>query len=250
MYRLGLKLWSKDVDRISQAERLFEKQGFDFIELYALPGSYKKGVEDWHRMKFPFKIHAPHWREGFNLAQKNKETQNLELMKEAQRFADTLKAETIIIHPGIAGEIMETARQIKLIGDARLTIENKPFYALDDGLICNGSTPEEIRLLLSEAKIGFCLDIGHAICSANAHQIDPWVFLADFIALQPSLYHLSDGDQAGVLDQHLHLGSGNFNISKILQLLPSDAEITLETPKDRADNLDDFVLDVEMVRKP
>ncbi|MBR3956654.1 MAG: hypothetical protein IKJ89_02250, partial [Kiritimatiellae bacterium] len=71
--------------------------------------------------------------------------------------------------------------QLKSLADERFLIENKPYLPIDDlprRLV--GSTPDEIRSVLAATGCGFCLDIGHAVASANAHGANWRVWLADF----------------------------------------------------------------------
>ena len=101
-----------------------------------------------------------------------------------------------------------------------------------------------LRILVG---LGFCLDIGHAICAANGHGQDPFTALAEYIKLKPDMYHLTDGDINGVLDRHDHIGEGSFDFKSIFSYLPEKSMITIETKKDSAINLDDFIRDVTVL---
>ncbi len=249
MFNYGLKLWSINENYLPIAKSLYASGLYNYIELYAFPGSYEKLITAWKSLDIPFIVHAPHWRDGINLASKKDKEKNLFLIKEAQKYADSLCADKIIVHPGIAGDIKETMRQLREINDDRILIENKPYYALDNGLICNGTTPEEIKFVMLETGVGFCFDIGHGICSGNGHKVEPYGFIADFLTLNPAMYHLSDGGSSDFHDQHKHLGFGNYDFGRILSLLPPDAIITVETVKDSSANLDDFIRDINYLRK-
>lgn len=90
-------------------------------------------------------------------------------------FADELSAKYIIFHGGIDGKVEETAKQLASFNEPRALIENKPMVALPNkmgGEFCRGYNPDEIRLIKEIAKCGFCLDFGHAICSANSQGKD------------------------------------------------------------------------------
>ncbi len=199
-------------------------------------------------MDIPFIIHAPHFREGVNLAVADSEKNNVILISEAQRFADKLRSPYIIIHPGIAGHIEETAIQINKINEKRFLIENKPYYALDDGLICNGASFEDIKYLKDETGAGFCFDFGHAICAANAFNKDVKEYLQGFMNLFPVMYHLSDGDHNGVYDKHEHIGKGSFDIRSILETVPDNSMVTVETKKDSKEYLSDFIVDIDRLK--
>lgn len=249
MLKLGLKLFSINENYMKEAVRLYEQGFYEYIELYVVPGSYEDCIDFCKPVKIPYIIHAPHFRHGVNLAKKECFEQNIIHAHEAKKFADDLNAEYIIFHPGIAGNIEETAKQLNIINDSRILIENKPYFTiLDDGNICNGNSPEEIKYILDNTTTGFCLDFGHCFCSANARNILPFDYLNEFMELKPSLYHLVDNDFSSTIDKHLHFGQGNYDIEKILNYLPNGAKITLETTKDSKDNLNDFLNDVIVVR--
>ena len=247
-FKFGLKLWSTNNNYIEEAIKLYKNSTYDYIELYVIPDSYENYIKVWQELNIPFIIHAPHFRDGLNLAEKNKFYKNMELAHEAQHFADKLNANWIIFHPGIDGNIKETASQLKYINDSRILIENKPYYALDNGLICNGTTPEEIEFLIKEVQIGFCLDIGHAICSANAHNIDSSHYIKNFISLKPTMYHLTDGDIQGIYDKHLHIGEGSFDMKFTLSFIQNGSMLTIETLKSSMKNLNDFVGDIRNLK--
>jgi endonuclease IV len=58
------------------------------------------------------------------------------------------------------------------------------------------------------------------------------------------MFHLSDSHFNGTIDNHLHIGKGDYNFKSILNLLPKDAIVTLETPKNSLIDLSDFEEDV------
>ena len=252
MHKYGLKLWSINKNYAREAESLYKKMGFQFIELFVVPGSYEKHIKLWKAMDIPYVLHASTYPNGLNLSKKNNKYKNLKLIKEVKLFADQLNAKIIIVHSGTDGKIEETVTQIKDINDKRIIVENKPYLSLYKNgkkrLICNGNSPEEINYIMKHAKVGFCLDIGHAISSANSHNIDPIDYLKDFIKLKPKMYHLTDGRYNNELDEHFHFGSGNYPIKKILKLLPSSSNITIESKKNSKNNLNDFVEDIKYLK--
>jgi deoxyribonuclease IV len=248
-FKLGLKLWSTNHNYQELAGNLYRQGQCDYIELFAVPGSYDQYAASWRALKIPFVIHAPHFLSGLNFAKSECRKQNYELAGEAIKYADYLRADKIIFHPGIDGDIEETARQMSALKEARALVENKPYSAIGSDLICNGTTPEEISLVMKAAQVGFCLDIGHAICSAKAHNCDYLDYLKKFMALRPQMFHLTDGDVDEVHDDHKHIGQGNYNLQKIVAMLPLDAKITVETDKDSEDKLDDYVADITALRR-
>ncbi len=249
MIYFGLKLWSINENYIKEAISLYKQGIYNYIELYTVPDSYNNFIDLWKTLDIPYIIHAPHYYGGLNLARKENKDKNIRLIGEVIKFADSLKARYIIFHPGVAGDINETVLQLNEIADSRILIENKPYYALKDGLVCNGSSPEEIKFIMEMANVGLCLDMGHAICSANVYKIDPLDYIKGFINLKPMMYHLTDGDYTGLYDSHKHFGIGNLPVKAILDILPLNCYITIETEKNSQDSLSDFVEDIEYLRR-
>lgn len=249
MFRFGLKIWSNNENYVKEAIRLYEKGVYQYIEIYMLPGTEKKMVEMWKGLDIPYVIHAPHFMDGLNLAKKDQKESNFKLIDETRRFADELYAENIIVHPGVAGDIKETAQQIREINEPRLLIENKPYFALVDDLICNGATAEDIEFVTKENGIGCCLDIGHAFCAARGLNKEPMEFLNGFLSLKPEMFHFTDGDYESVYDRHDHIGKGNYDIKKIVNLIPQGKRVTIETAKDSKESLADFEEDIAYLKR-
>lgn len=254
MKKYGLKLWSINKNYINAAKNLYEQGIYDYIELYAVPESFNEYACLWKELNIPYIIHAPHFLNGINFSNYEQEKENLRLAYDALKYADFLNAEKIIFHPGIKGDYKESARQIKLINDKRILIENKPknvavetnTLSLSD--ICVGYNIQEIRYIMEESGAGFCLDIGHATCAANSMGIDYKYQLEDFIKLNPYMYHISDGEISSSIDKHYHIGSGSYDFKTIFSLIPDDAIISVETEKNSKDNLDDFIDDVKKLK--
>lgn len=252
MYKLGLKLWSVNTDYYyNEAIRLYNNKVFDYIELYVVPNTTDT-IAKWKKINIPFIIHCPHFAHGFNLANVYKKESNFDIYKQVKRFADELNAKYIIFHGGIDGDINETAKQLAQFNESRAVIENKPMIALPNkmgGKFCRGYNPAEIALVKEVAHCGFCLDFGHAICSANAQGKDIYEYCEEFLPLVPNMFHLTDNaDITSPYDSHLHLGAGQLDFSKIKSILPQNAIITIETDKDSKENLDDFAGDVKWIR--
>ena len=244
--RYGLKLWSGNHSYAEQASELLRTGTAHFIELFILPGTSMDDLQRWASLRAEFIIHAPHYDFGINLSDRNRISSNRAGIGEALNAADLLRADRVIVHPGVDGPVHETARQLSRLHDPRLVVENKPFFGRNDSR-CTGSSPEEIGWLTRETGLSFCLDIGHAICSANARGIDPMRYLDAFLALKPVWYHLSDGPADGTRDRHLHFGAGGYDLRCILSKIPRPRNITIETEKDSRDRLDDFEADARFL---
>lgn len=252
-FETGLKLWSVNCGAWrSEALHLYEQGLYDYLEIYAVPGT-SDTIPLWKELRVPVVIHAAHFKHGFNLAQESSLSDNLRIYDEMKRFADELEARYIIFHGGTFGHIEETARQLAALGEPRALIENKPAITRNDGLIleCRGSTPEEIRVVMQEAGCGFCLDIPHALCSANYHGVPQEEMLKGFHALHPTMYHLADMmDNTQLIDDHTLLGRGTLDFSRFIPaVLPPGAMVTIETNRSRQDSLTEFEEELEWLRR-
>ena len=251
--KLGLKIWSTNDYYIEETLDLFSRGIFDYIELFTVPNSehFKK---QWSELNIPYILHAPHSLAGINPAQKKLEFNNFKNILTLEKFRKALNPKYIIFHPGLDGDINETIRQFRLLKTRfpeihKISlIENKPVRGIN-GEKCIGTNPEEIKLLLKETEMNFCLDIGHAFCAANSLKIDIWDFLKNFLKLKPNMYHLSDGTNNSELDEHKNYKNGNFDLKKILSLLPANSMISIETEKTSDKKLNTFADDAIFLRK-
>jgi len=250
---IGLKVGAKNTIYIPHIQKLHKSKYCDFVEIYVGMQASKAQARQWQELKVPVRLHAPHSYGGFNPA----DSQGLEMKQEAlarfEIFRELLKPDSIVFHPGIEGPLQESIRQYRLFKQQfpqifkLALIENKPHLGLKQES-CRGDTSEEIQELMRSIGFGFCLDFGHASCYAAWAKKDWQGVIEGFMKLQPRLFHLSDGDIHSMVDHHQHLGTGNFPLKAMLAFLPKDAYLTLETPHDHKDNLDDFPKEVDMVR--
>lgn len=252
MPRIGLKLWSTNVDYIPLARELYAQKMFQYIELFTVPGSLNM-LPRWKELDIPYVLHAPHSYAGLNTADPSKRDVNMALVQEVDSFFSALTPSWVIFHPGVSGDITESIRQLRSFGDRfpdmyqKVVIENKPKIGLQ-GEACLGASPEEIRRVLDETGRYFCLDFGHAICYAVAAR-RPWKdVLEEFLAFGPVMYHLCDGFFT-VTDAHEHLGAGEFDLPYLVSLMDREKCVSLETKKDNPDSLDDFVRDIRKLRE-
>lgn len=250
MHKIGLKLWNINTDYyLKEAEKLFDKGVFDYIELYIVPGNLDK-LKYWKKLNIPFDIHAPHFAHGMNLSKKEFRGSNFDKYKEVKIFADELNASIIVFHGGSGGDYRETAEQLKSFDDERILIENKPFKTLSfvNEPYYVGAKFEEIKYIKENVGCGFCLDIGHCICAANSFNTEPFSYIEQFATLKPARVHLSDIHTDTVMDEHLHYGQGNLNFEKLFNILPQDIPITIETIKNSKTDLNDFEMDAKFLK--
>lgn len=251
MYKIGLKLWNLNIDNyLPIAKELYFDNIFDYIELYIVPGHIDK-IHHWKNLNIPIDLHAPHSAHGMNLSSHKKFETNKLLYNEVKAYANILNARYIILHGGTNGDYFEVANQIKSFNDNRILIENKPYKPLEfiNAKEYTGCKPEEIKYIITNSNVGFCLDIGHSICAANSFNIDLYQYISQFAQLNPLKIHLSDLDIFSEKDMHLNFGDGNLDFYKIKNILKQVNDITIETNKKSQTNLNDFVNDVTYIRK-
>lgn len=253
--KLGLKLWSINTDYyLDESKKLYNEGWFDYIELYVVPKTLES-IKKWKNADIPFTLHAPHFVHKINLADEEKEAYNIEVFKEVELFRKELNAQYVVVHGGIGGNIEETIRQLKSISSfckdfaSNYLIENKPLVApLDKTLECRGARFKEVKKVIDELGCGFCLDIGHSICTANSLKAEPYEYLEKYNGLNPTCYHLSDNFIDSEIDGHMHLGKGNYDFKRIFDIINLDRNIAIETHKASKIALDDFVEDVKWLK--
>jgi len=251
---IGLKLWSINTDYyLDCAKKLYNEGIFDYIELYYVPNTLKT-LEKWRNLNIPFTLHAPHYEQRVNLADKNKEKFNTSVYRDVAIFKQELKAKYVIVHGGMLGTPEEAIRQIKLIKLDNILIENKPYIApLDNALLCRGATYDEVKFIIDKLACGFCFDIGHAICAYNSLRdsikLDLYEYLSLLNSLNPTCYHISDNYIESPIDRHLHFGTGNYDFKRLKQIFNPTKDICIETCKNSKTNLDDYVQDVLFLKR-
>jgi len=198
----------------------------DFFEIQALRKNNYDFLKNFNK---ELVIHAEHQGLGINPADKSKIKENLNAIDFAIKLADKYNAKKIILHPGYLDNKDCTEEQtiffIKNINDKRILIENLP---LNDEAEFFCTTPENTKNFIEKTKKKFCLDISHALVSANTLNKDYPEMIKEFIKLNPSLYHISGEKLDCREDEHLSFKDSELDIKKILKLCPKDSEFTLE----------------------
>lgn len=250
MLNIGLKIGSKDVQYTDEILCCYEKGIFQYIELFTLNGTYESTISYWRQFDIPFGVHAPHSAAGLNLANTSLRKDNQVKIVESIKFADKLKAKYIIFHSGTNGMPDEVIRQLKPFADERFLIENKPVKGLD-GSTCVGCICDELSQIIDGIGngTGFCLDFGHAICTANTLKKEPVEYINELYRLNPRVYHLTDGDYASELDCHLHYGKGSFPLKELLSFVPDNGMVTNEAKRNNSGNLKEFIVDSDFLNK-
>lgn len=238
----GLKLWSTNQDTLPQAEQLIKDDLFQYIELTPIPGIE---IDTFLSYDLPYTIHITTERHGVNIADKEKKYFNLETIQNCIQWADQLKADYLILHPGF-GSLASSIEFLECIDDKRILIENMPKVGLFDEVMV-GYSPEQISELMS-SKFGFCFDLNHSIKAAVSLNRDYKEHIKEFLKLNPYYFHISDGNLANEKDEHLAIGEGNYDFGFLMQYFSSMSSkyITLETPRSK---LESFNEDLANLRK-
>ena len=254
--KIGIKQFSNKFDFYKDfLIEYWEKQYFNYAELFVAPNQ-SDYLPLWYELKnkygINYTIHAPHFSQGVNLADKELFEHNKEIYKEINLFAKELDAKYMVVHAGMNGSIEEVAKQINLIKPYRIKIENKPYVSPrhPDSTICRGATVNELQIVMENCGCEFNLDIGHAFCSAVSQNLDQYEYLDEFLKLNPTSYHLSDGIFNDRIDIHYHLNCGDYDWNKILPKLNNNINWTLETiTKKDTDGFDKIINDIEFLNQ-
>jgi endonuclease IV len=237
-------------DFVDQVLRLIQDGIYDFMQLIVFSDSYDDANTTIREKMRNVRavIHAPFY--DIDTGNRDLQESNLRKLEDAQKFADLLCSDIIILHPGSGDSeeyLSETVRQFQMINDSRIAVENLPYNP--HGRVLHGSSPENIKRIIDETHCKFCFDFAHAICAANSLERNIYDDFAKYNALQPNLYHMSDGDFSATGDHHLHLGFGNYDIAKIMkEFTPEDAMIVLETKRENATTADLWIKDMQYIR--
>ncbi len=255
MRRYGFKLFSTNLQNnpafVDEAAGFVRaNQESMFVELMVVPTTPAEDMAVLHDKLAGLEvtIHAPHNAMNFDTGHKENFEGNVKILASAQRAADMFGSKIIVVHAGGGREqaaLEETARQFRLFNDSRIVVENLPYQADDVSGFMHGNTPEEIKYIMDYAGCGFCFDFSHAVCAANSLGLDIEKQLSGFYKLNPTVYHMCDGDLDGTKDRHMHYGEGNFPLKKFLrEYTAAEAMITMETgmgmPKDASAWIKDF----------
>ena len=247
MLKYGIKLWSSNGQKIfEQASDSYEKGLIDFIELYVHPEA-----ADYREFKI-FKntkvtIHATKYEDGFDIFELTEKKIDL-FKKQIIGAADFLNSDLIVVHAGIDGEPDIFKKNLELIYDPRIVIENMPAISLDDKYFF-GYSLEQLKWIKKNCRIDICLDIAHAVKSAALQRIDYKFFLSDlFKFLEPSYFHLSGGFYKNVKDEHMNLFEGDIDWQWIKAELNKmsenkDVMIVFEVPK-IGDSLENYLKNI------
>ena len=241
--QLGLKLWSINTDVLNEAKSLIKEGVFQYIELRIVPGT---DPTLFQQLEVPYILHAPTDRE-VNLGDFANKERVQEMFNTCETWAQTLSASFVILHPGFGD--LETAKQLlQEVQDERFLLENMPKAGLH-GQSMIGYDVSQLKLLFGE-KLGFCLDLNHAMRAARSLNRDEKEFAKELLDLNPKVLHVTDGDFKEA-DEHQKLGEGEYDLSFFAECVRKvpDAFVTLETPRKDLHSLVEDREEAEKFRK-
>jgi deoxyribonuclease-4 len=232
---LGLKLWSSNTHLLEEASLLVEEKVVAFIEVSVVPGTDPSPFADTH---VPYVVHAATERHGVDIGNPLVHAPTRRALEESIRWADILGAEIIILHPG-SGDLGESLAFLRDLRDDRLCIENMPRAGLG-GETLTGATREELTALLGN-RFRFCLDLNHAVKAAASEGAEYHAYIRDLLTLTPVIFHLADGHTGVPTDEHLPIGSGDYDIGFMVRCVAESPapRVTLETPRTMMGSLDE-----------
>jgi len=230
--KIGLKFRSNELDLIGRIP-LDIKELIDYLEILIIPNELKDiaGLNE----DYPYVVHVPHSNYGVNIGDPEKREFSLGMIKKSLDIADKLGSEYVILHPGF-GDYHSVEEILGEISDKRITLENMPKVGLHGGE-CLGYSPETMKNLLEKFGMNFCLDLGHAYKAGISTGENYKDMIRRFLELEPSMFHLSDGNIDEEKDEHLSLGKGEFNLSYLADCISKSRSrmVTLETPRQSFD---------------
>jgi sugar phosphate isomerase/epimerase len=241
--KLGLKLWSTNIDLIDEAASLVKSDVFQYVELTPVPGT---SAVPFRKLDIPYIVHVTTEAHGVNIADPAKAGYSLDRVRECVLWADQLDASYLILHPGF-GRTDDALLFIKGLTDRRILIENMPKVGISGEPMIGYDTAQVRRL--TGGRFGLCLDVNHAIKAAISLGEDYRAFVDGLFALKPAVAHVSDGHLDVEKDEHLHIGAGDYDFAFITDRLRTHGTpfVTLETP--RENGLRDAVEDAWRLHK-
>jgi len=234
LFKIGVKLTPFKIDKVYIGQI---SDYADYIELYI---DLKKTNADQLNFDIPVAtVHITQFCGGVNFADSSREKINLVALEKALNIANSFKSEKVIFHPElIQHDLCSIEHLIEFLirnHDCRMKIENMPLSS--NGIRHLGANYAEIKEMVLQTKIGFCLDYAHACEYTTAMRLNPENVIKELLLLNPTHFHLVDTDLGKVFDinyneNHLNLGKGNIDIEMIKKNIPNGSEVTIETPQD------------------
>lgn len=237
--KVGLKLWSSNPAKVVE-----ESKFADFVEVLPVD---MKSLAKFAKYDYEYTVHVPHEYFGFSPLMDYKKS--LKLVKRTTEAAKKLKAGWMVMHTGrIKGKPTENAINAAAKAIAKLAKEARYDKTILENSIVNeirkgeeisyvGYNYEQMKQLLEESGVGFCLDLEHAAIAAHQLGLDYEKLVASLMKLKPDYFHLSGTkpDKYGPYGHHLSIFDSDIDndfVKKTIQ--KANKPVCLETPIDTA----------------
>lgn len=206
----------------------------DFIEIILIPEFNHDDIDIIKNIRMPYAIHLPNSNYGIDFGDINNNYKNIEFIEKINQFKTKLNPICYIIHPE-SGNIDLSIKNIKKLKIKPIAIENMPVKSLFGGNLL-GFDINSLKKYFDEIQnLEFCFDINHAIKASISKNIKYIQFINEFLNFKkPKIFHISSGCLDKEIDEHLSLEKGEYEISKIKNLLfnyPDVVYLTFETPR-------------------
>ncbi|MDV2481526.1 xylose isomerase [Methanoculleus sp. Wushi-C6] len=242
-YNLGCTVRLDDPGTLALLSKLHDSGAIHHIQIQAVPlprPLFRQHLEEVAATGIPTVIHAPHHGHGVNpcapQAYDDRPLPEIEAYIEeaiCQTFeaADTLGAETIVLHAGRyePGGRSEAAERftgfLDRHNDPRFTLENLPsVYA---GYPLLGNTAGELTALAERKITRFCLDFPHLACTANHRGLSFAEELERFEGINVTYHHLSNLRRGSITDEHIELDhpDGGLDLAAVFSRLRRHATV-------------------------
>ncbi len=253
-FQLGIKLWSSNENSFPKCLELLEKNIFDYVEMYVVPG--QKLVNELKKFNsHEVILHGPSYNHSFNIIDKNKNY--FKGLKSVLEISNMVESKKVIFHPGIINN--ETipdplsltilhVEEIQAMG-IEVILENVPHIGIDGKTKLVAAEFNEFKLLKKKTDAQTCIDVAHTIASANIFKENPLHYFEKFLELNPMMIHLCDGDYNSTIDRHLGFNKGNFPLVEIIKRIPDKIKISLETPKEDFVNLSSDIQNLNIFKE-
>lgn len=240
--KIGIKLWSTNSDLYEDFIELYNKKLVDYLEIKYIPGHRQK-LNLLKKNNIPIILHTQNYMDDGTCFSSNEFEKNKKLFQEILEVADLVNAEGIIMHPEVGTE-ENFVKFLKSIDSSKIIIENMPQKSFKGTAI--GFDFNSLKKFIEAGKCRFCLDFCHAIKSAAFQGVDYKAYVEKLLELKPYMFHICDGHSTQILDEHLNLGEGDFNL-KFLKSKIMDKPVTLEVPK--KDGLNNDIKNINFFKK-
>ena len=209
----------------------------DFIEVLIRPDFAVDDLVTINKFILPYSIHFPHLTNNIdfgNIKHAHYNQEFIERIRSNKKIFDSLTPLCYIVHPE-SGDVQLSISNLKKLKVKPLALENMP-YKFETGGYRLAHTAEAIKPFFNAMPdLELCLDLNHAIKTAVCTSLDSIEVIKNFIKIKKPLhFHIADGNMNSQFDEHLSIGEGSYDISKIKALLldlDSDVYLTFETPR-------------------